>query len=60
MWKVLTATLLLLLTTTQAQASPPRPGLCEGLTGDPLTRCLYSDLDDRLGGVKPTPLTRHG
>ncbi len=36
-------------------AAPPRDGLCSGLTGDALTRCLYSELDDRLRSLGSTP-----
>lgn len=61
MWKTLAAALLLVAVgPTAAQAQPPRTGLCTGLTGDQLTRCLYSDTDDRLralGSVPTTPPT---
>ena len=53
MWKTLVASMVLLLAGGTAQAAPPRPGLCEELTGDALTRCLYSDLDDRLRATAP-------
>lgn len=59
MWKTLAAALLLVaVSPSVAQAQPPRTGLCEGLTADQLTRCLYSDLDDRLRKLEPsTPPT---
>jgi hypothetical protein len=53
-WKPLVAAAMLLLLTTPAYAAPPPSTLCPGLTGDALSRCLYSDLDDRLRGVVPT------
>jgi hypothetical protein len=45
----------LLIAGVPAAALPPRSGLCDGLTGDGLTRCLYSELDDRLraNGMPP-------
>jgi hypothetical protein len=50
---------LVLATAVPSLAAPPRPGLCSGLAGDGLTRCLYSDLDDRLRALEtpstPTP-----
>jgi hypothetical protein len=52
---VAAATALLLLASGVAVAQPPRDGLCEGMEGDALTRCLYSDLDDRLRALEPTP-----
>ena len=52
--RVVILTAILLLVGTTAVAQPPRPGLCVGRTGDRLTRCLYSDLDDRLRKLEPT------
>lgn len=46
---------LLFATVSTAGAQPPRAGLCEGLSGDDLTRCLYSDTDDRLRQLGSTP-----
>lgn len=46
---------LFLLGGSVAVAQPPRAGLCDGLTGDALTRCLYSDLDDRVRALEPSP-----
>ena len=58
----LTVGLLLGSLLAPAQALPPRDGLCEALSGDDLTRCLYAELDDRLRAqqgtapsVSPTP-----
>ena len=57
MWKALAAAVTLLLLAAPAQAQPPRAGLCSGLTGDALTRCLYSDTDDRLRALGSVPTT---
>lgn len=46
---------LLLAITGPAVAQPPNPDLCADLTGDALTRCLYSALDDRVRALEPTP-----
>ena len=55
MWKTVAAAFALLLLASPAQAQPPRAGLCPGLHGDALTRCLYSDLDDRLRTLGSVP-----
>jgi len=51
------AVLFLFMGGSAAQAQPPRPGLCTGLTGDALTKCLYSDTDDRLRALGSVPTT---
>ena len=40
-----------------ATAQPPVNGLCADLTGDALTKCLYSELDDRLRANDMPPAT---
>lgn len=48
---------LLLAGIPAAMAQPPRDGLCDDLVGDALTKCLYSELDDRLRANDMPPTT---
>lgn len=49
------AVLLILGLALPARSAPPGPDLCPDLTGDALTRCLYSELDDRIAALEPSP-----
>jgi hypothetical protein len=54
---VLVVAVALLFFGNAVYGQAPRPVLCEGLTGDALSRCLYSDVDDRLRALGSAPTT---